>query len=379
LSVAREAGAATAVPFVDLTRGWPAVRERALDQLDALGRRGAFILGPELEEFESAWARYCMTEHCVGVSSGTSALHLALLALGIGPGDEVVTVSSTYIATIEAILDTGATPVFAEIDPQTRLVSPESLSAALTERTAAAVVVHLYGRPAPIAQLADLCRRAGIALVEDAAQAHGARVAGRRVGSWGDAGAFSFYPSKNLGALGDGGAVVTDREDVADAVRSLRTHGTVPHDLNRHVRDGTTARLDNLQAAFLMLKLPTLDAANAERRRLAAAYREALAGLPLGLPPEDPLDGEQVFHLFAVEVEDRDVVRAALTEAGIGTGVHYPLPVHLQPVWRARGHRPGELPVSERLAETILSLPLFPGLAVGEMNRVATALAGALG
>jgi dTDP-4-amino-4,6-dideoxygalactose transaminase len=367
------------VPLSGVARQFDVIREPALQRFDELSQAGAFTLGEELAKFEREFADYCGTAECVGVGSGTSALELALAALGAGPGTEVVTVPYTFVATIEAIAATGATPVFVDVDPRTRTMDARSLSAKITERTVAVVVVHLYGRPADLPALAEVCERAGVALVEDAAQAHGASIGGRRVGAWGAAAAFSFYPTKNLGALGDGGAVVTDDREVAASVRSLRHHGSAPDDANRHERDGTSSRLDNLQAAFLRLKLPLLDSGNARRRALAERYREALADLPLVAPPGDAPDADQVFHLFVVEIDERDRVLAALRGAGVQAGVHYPLPVHLQPVWRRRGYAPGDFPASERLAERVLSLPIFPQLGSAELDHVVAALRAAIG
>lgn len=374
----RTATGAPDVPLVDLGRSFASIRDAARERFDELASSGALTLGAELSAFESEFAAYCGTHHCAGVGDGTSALTLALTAAGARPGTEVVTVPFSFVATAEAIVATGARTVFVDVDAGTRCMSPERLAAALSPDTVAVVVVHLYGRPAPMAEIAELCRRAGVALIEDAAQAHGAQLDGTRMGAWGAAAAFSFYPTKNLGALGDGGAVVTDDDELAAAVRSLRHHGSLPGDANRHVRDGVTSRLDNLQAAFLRLKLPLLEGWNAERRRAAARYRRGLRGLPLRLPLEDPAGGDQVFHLFVVELAERDRVLAELHEAGVDARVHYPCPIHLQPVWRERGHREGEFPVSEALASNVLSLPIFPGIADAEIDHVVTALAGAL-
>ncbi len=366
------------VPFIELGRAHEPLQAELAATFERISRSGAFTLAAELDEFEAAFAAYCGAAHCVGVSDGTEALRLTLVALGAGPGREVVTVPSTFIATIEAIAATGARPVLVDIDPTTRCMDPERLAAALGPHTAAVVPVHLYGRPAPM----DEIRAASgdVPLVEDAAQAHGSHLGGRRAGTLGAAAAFSFYPTKNLGALGDAGAVVTDDAEVAAVVRSMRHHGSTPDDANDHVRTGATSRLDNLQAAFLSVKLPHLDGWNAQRREAAALYREALAGLPLELPPEDPPGGDQVFHLFAIELDDRDRVRvrAALRQSGIGTAVHYPRPAHVNPAWSDLGAR-GDFPAAERLAERTLSLPMFPGIEAAEIDRVAEALRDVLG
>ncbi|MCW2992106.1 MAG: DegT/DnrJ/EryC1/StrS aminotransferase [Solirubrobacterales bacterium] len=366
------------VPLFDVGSSFAAIREQALGDLDRLGAVGGFSLGPDLVAFEEEFAAYCGAAHCVGLSDGTVSLQLALQALGVGPGDEVVTTANTFVGTIEGIAGAGATPVLIDPDPDTRVMSADGLRAAITDRTAAIMPVHLYGRPVPIDEI--LAVAGSIPVVEDAAQAHGATLGGRRVGGFGTAAAsFSFYPTKNLGALGDGGAVVCDDPAVAERLRSLRHHGSAAGNANEHVVMGGTHRLDNLQAAFLRHKLALLDADNASRRAGAALYRERLAGLSVGLPPEDAPGMEQVFHLFVVEVAERDAVIAALREAGIGAAVHYPTPVHLQPAWSHLAGGAGSLPVSERLAGTVLSLPCFPGITEEQVDRVCAALRTALG
>jgi dTDP-4-amino-4,6-dideoxygalactose transaminase len=361
------------LPLFDVGRAFAAVQDELTETFQRLGAQGAFSLGEELHLFEEEFAAFCGAQHCVGVSDGTAALELALRGMGVGPGDEVVTVPMTFIATLEAIAATGATPVLADIDPHTRCLDPEQLRARLTERTKAVVPVHLYGRPAPMAAIREAAGSVGARVLEDAAQAHGALLDGARTGALGDAAGFSFYPTKNLGALGDGGAVVTDDPELADVVRSLRHHGSASDDANVHLRRGGTFRLDNLQAAFLRIKLRGLDDDNAQRRAGADRYRELLAGLPLTLPPGDPDGGEQVHHLFVIEVADRDSVLAELRERGIGAGIHYPTPVHHQPAWLDLGVT-GGFPAAERLAQAVLSLPLFPGITDDELQRVAGAL-----
>lgn len=364
------------VPLVDLSRLDEAILAEAGATFERLARSGAFTFGEDLEAFEAEFAEYCGAAHGVGVSDGTDALRLALLALGAGPDSEVITSPHTFIATVEAIAATGAKPVFVDIDPLTRCMDPTCLAAAITPRTAAILPVHLYGRPAP---LDEIHAAAGeIPVLEDAAQAHGAQLDGRRIGGIGTAAGFSFYPTKNLGAMGDGGAVVTNDPELAATVRSLRHHGADPADANRHLRRGSTARLDNLQAALLRLKLPHLDAWNDARRAAADRYREALAGLPLVLPPADPEDGRHVYHLFVVEVEERNRLLAELREAGIGAAAHYPTPAHLQPAWQGLGYAVGSLPQAEAAASRCLTLPIFPGISDAEVDRVAEALANLL-
>jgi len=364
------------IPLFDLARSWPELRDEVLGIVDDIAARGAFSLGAELERFEEEFAAYCGCQHAVGTSSGTSAIELALRALGAGPGRSVATVSNTFVATIEAIEATGARTRLVDVDAATRCMDPARLERLLaTEEIAAVVAVHLYGRPAPIEEIVAVCERAGVPVVEDCAQAHGATVAGRRVGSFGAAGAFSFYPTKNLGAFGDGGAVTTPDAELAATVRSLRHHGSRAGDANLHVRsDGGTERLDNLQAAILSLKLSRLDGDNERRRAAAREYDALLGDLPLGLPQA----GDGVYHLYVVEMQDRDRVRARLRDAGVGAGVHYPTPVHLQPGFWHLGYRRCDLPATERLSSRVLSLPLFPGMTRGEQQRVARALTDAL-
>jgi dTDP-4-amino-4,6-dideoxygalactose transaminase len=368
--------AAGSIPFVDLTR-LDGFIDQAQATFERIARSGAFTFGEELEAFEAEFAAYCGTEHCVGVSDGTDALRLALLAMGAGRGREVVTVPHTFIATVEAIAATGAKPVFVDIDPSTRCMDPERLAEAITPRTAAVVPVHLYGRPAPMNEI--LAAANGVPVLEDAAQAHGAELDGRRIGSRGAAAGFSFYPTKNLGAMGDGGAVVTDDADLAATVRSLRHHGSAPGDANRHVRPGSTARLDNLQAALLRLKLPHLDRWNDSRRAAADRYRSALADLPVVLPPGDPEGGRHVYHLFVVEADDRDRVLDELRAEGIGAAAHYPTPAHLQPAWKSLGYPSGSLPHAESAASRCLTLPIFPGITESEIDRVVRVLADVVG
>lgn len=364
------------VPLIDLSRIEAEILDDAQAAFERISRSGAFTFGDDLVAFEAEFATYCGADHCVGVSDGTDALRLALMALGAGPGREVVTVPHTFIATIEAIAATGARPVLVDVDPATRCMDPALLADAIGPETAAIVPVHLYGRPAPMDEI--LAAAGGIPVLEDAAQAHGAKLGGRRAGRLGAAAGFSFYPTKNLGAMGDGGAVVCNDPDVAATVRSLRHHGSDPQDANRHLRAGSTARLDNLQAALLRLKLPYLDRWNDARRAAADRYRSALADLPVVLPPGDPDGGRHVYHLFVVEVEDRDRVLGELRAAGVGAGAHYPTPAHLQPAWSGLGYSEGSHPHAEAAARRCLTLPIFPGIRDEEVDRVVEALAAAL-
>lgn len=366
------------VPLFDLARSITARREDVTRAFERIISTADFTLGQDLEMFERRFAAFCGVKHCVGVSDGTSALRLGLTALGARPGTRVITVPNTFVATAEAIAGAGALPVLVDVDPSTRCMDPARLEGALSDDLVAVVPVHLYGRVAPMAEINRICRTAGVKVLEDAAQAHGAKYGGRRAGAWGDAAAFSFYPTKNLGAFGDAGALVCREETTAVKVRSLRHHGCAPEDPNRHLWVGSSARMDNLQAAVLALRLEHLDSENQQRREVAARYRALLDHLPATLPPTDRGEARQVFHLFVVEVEDRDRVREVMRSNGVGTGVHYPTPIHLQPAWRHLGYAPGDFPVAERLAATCLSLPCFPGITEEEQVRVATALEAAV-
>jgi dTDP-4-amino-4,6-dideoxygalactose transaminase len=362
------------VPFIDLSRALAPLHERASEAFVQLLRSGQATFGPELVAFERHFAEFCGIAHCVGVSDGTAALRMALSALGLEPGQSVVTVPNTFVATVEAIAAAGGRPVLVDVNAEDRCMDIAALRVSLDGEVGAVIPVHLYGRMAAMREIVDACSGADVPVLEDAAQAHGAHLDGRRAGAWGQAAAFSFYPTKNLGALGDAGAVVTDREEVAETVRSLRHHGSAADDANVHIRCGGTARLDAIQAALLSLRLERLDEENADRRRAADAYRELLSDLPVTLPPDDRPGEMQVYHLFVIETPERDRVVEALRAAGIGVGIHYPTPVHLQPAWRHLGYAPGDFPVAERLATTCMSLPCFPGITPEEQVRVATAL-----
>lgn len=343
-------------------------------EIDAAIRRvldgNRYILGPEVEAFEAELAAYLGGGASVGCGSGTEALHLALAACGVGAGDEVVTVSHTAVATVSAIELAGATPVLVDVEPGLYTIDPRKAEAALSPKTKAVIAVHLYGQPADLDALTDLCRRKGLKLIEDCAQAHGARWKGRRVGSFGDAATFSFYPTKNLGAVGDGGAVFARDKAVIEKARLLREYGWA----ERYVSSiaGWNSRLDELQAAILRVKLRRLDEDNARRRRLAAVYRKALAGFA-GLPAERA-GAEPVYHLFVVSVAGRDAVRERLRAAGVGTMVHYPVPIHLQPAYADRGLARGLLSVTERAAREVLSLPMYPELPEKDARRAAAEL-----
>lgn len=347
------------IPFVDLQSQYQSIKAEADAAVLAVMQRGDFVLGGAVVEFERAFAEYCGAKYCVGVDSGYSALELIVRAYGIGPGDEVITAANTFIATTLAISNTGATPVLVDIDPQTYNIDPTKIAAAITPRTKAIMPVHLYGQPVDMDPILAIARKHGLRVFEDAAQAAGARYKGRMVGNLGDAAGFSFYPGKNLGAYGDGGAVVTNDAEIAEKVRLLRNIGQKVK--YYHEVKGFNHRLDTMQAAVLLVKLPHLDGWNAQRRRAAATYRELLADLPFATPA--PADyAEHIFHLYVVRVNNREALMDHLRERGIASGLHYPIPIHLQPAYGELGYKQGDFPITEAYAETILSLPIFPEL-----------------
>jgi dTDP-4-amino-4,6-dideoxygalactose transaminase len=358
--------------MADLAREYAELRAEIDAAMERVLRRGWFVLGAEGEAFEAEWAAYCGTAHAVGVGNGTDAIQLVLRAAGIGPGDEVIVPALTAAFTALAVSMAGATPVFADVDARRHTLDPAALEAAITPRTAAVIAVHLYGCPADMAAILPIARRHGLLVIEDAAQAHGARVGGVRAGGLGDVAAFSFYPSKNLGAYGDGGAVVTGNEALAHRARALR-HGGQQRTYE-HVALGTNSRLDEIQAAILRAKLPHLDAWNERRRALAACYDAGLAGQRDLALPAAPGGVEHVYHLYVVRSPRRDSLRAFLAEHGIAAAIHYPCPVHLQPAYEALGYRVGACPNAEAAAREVLSLPLFPQLSDGEAARVVDAV-----
>lgn len=331
----------------------------------------SFIMGPDVPLFEEHFATYVGARYCVGVESGTAALQLALQALKIGRGDEVIIPANTYIASALAVCAVGARPVLVDVD-RTYLIDPALLESALTARTKAIMPVHLYGQAVPMDAIATFARRHGLRVVEDASQAHGARWKDRRVGSFGDVGCFSFYPGKNLGAYGDGGAIVTNDLEVADTLRLLRDFGQ--RKKYEHLIKGENCRLDSIQAAVLDVKLQHLDAWNDARRRHADAYDARLSRIGL-TPPRRLHDEGHVYHLYVIEVENRDRVKDALSERGIATGIHYPIPIHLQPAYADLGLGPGSFARTERSADRLLSLPMFPELTEEQIDLVADALA----
>jgi dTDP-4-amino-4,6-dideoxygalactose transaminase len=360
------------VPFLDLKSHHDPIREEVRAVLEEVIEQNAFAGGPYVEAFEKEFASYCGSAEAVGVGSGTEALWLALLAMGIGEGDEVITVPNTFIATAEAISFTGAKPVFVDVLEETYNMDPRLLEEAVTSRTRAIIPVHLYGQMADMNSILEIADARKIPVVEDAAQAHGATCHGRLAGSMGVAGCFSFYPGKNLGAWGEAGAVVTDDANLAEVVRKLRDHGQP----RKYMHDvvGWNSRMDGMQGAVLSVKLARLNNGNRARGAVADRYAESLAEHPdIGVPVNAD-DAGHVYHLYVVRVRDRDRVQRSLTSRGVGCGIHYPVPVHLQPAYRHLGYGEGSFPVSERSAREILSLPMFPELREEQVDYVTAQL-----
>jgi dTDP-4-amino-4,6-dideoxygalactose transaminase len=362
----------TQIPITRLDQADPELLEELLAVVSRVAHKGAFTMGAELEAFESEFAAYCETDHAVGVSSGTEAIVLALKALNIGAGDEVIVPSNSFIATAEAVSLAGATPRLVDVDPFTHLLSADAVEAAIGPRTRCVIPVHLMGSTVDMQPLLEVARAAGIAVVEDCAQAHGARYEGRRVGTFGDIGCFSMYPTKNLGAWGDGGAIVTADPELESRIKLLRSHGEQPRYHHRIV--GTTARLDAMQAAILRVKLQRLDGWNEDRRRIGAMLREGLAGSGVQIPEPAGAFGDHVYHLFIVRTQRREALRAFLDERGVSTAVHYPFPIHRTEAYAELGLGEGSLPVAERLAEEICTLPLFPSMSDDEVAQVIEAV-----
>jgi len=361
------------VPFVDIQTQYQSIKTQIDTVISNVLNNSDFILGQAVENFEEAFARYCETTCAVGVDSGFSALELILRAYSIGPGDEVLTAANTFIATALSISTCGARPVFVDVDPQTYNLDPARLEEAITPATKAVIPVHLYGQPADMDPILEIAHRYNLKVIEDACQAHGARYKGKRTGALGDAAAFSLYPTKNLGAYGDGGVVVTGDALLAERIRLLRNLGQ--ESKNCHQIKGYNRRLDSLQAAIIGAKLPFLDQWNAERRRAAACYDELLADMPVSTPITAPW-AEHVYHLYVIQVEERDALQANLAKAGISTAVHYPVPIHLQPAFQELGYRQGDFPVAEELAGQILSLPMYPELEQKTINQITRSLEG---
>lgn len=363
------------IPFLDLQAQYRSLRPAVDEAIQRVLDSSAYAGGPAVEAFEKAFAEYCGVKHCIAVNSGTSSITMILKAYGIGEGDEVITAANSFFASAEAVSNAGATPVLVDCDGKTGLMDVTRLEAAITPKTKAILPVHLYGQCADMDMVRAVADRHGLLVFEDAAQAHGATYKGKRAGALGDAGSFSFYAGKNLGAYGEGGAVTTNNDEVAKKIRMLREHGSAVkyhHDLI-----GYNERMDGIQGAVLGVKLPHLNRWNAQRRELALLYRELL--------PEDAIAisensyGEGVYHLFVVRIANRDRVQKDLADKGIATGIHYPVPIHLQPAYAFRGWKQGDFPVAESMSNDILSLPMYPEMTEEMVREVCAALISALG
>jgi dTDP-4-amino-4,6-dideoxygalactose transaminase len=363
------------IPFVDLKAQYQSIKTEVNAAIQGVLDSCAFTLGPEVVAFEQEFAAYSGSVHGMGVNTGTSALHMALLAAGVGRGDEVITVPFTFMATVSSIDYCGATPVFVDIDPVTYTMDPAQLEAAITPKTKAIIPVHLYGQCADMDPILAIAKKHGLVVIEDAAQAHGAEYKGRRAGSMGDMGCFSFYPGKNLGAAGEGGMVVTANPEFAKTVRMLRDWGAEKK--YHHVLKGYNFRMEGIQGAVLRVKLRYLEQWTEARRAAALRYDSLLPGSGVGLPKQMDYS-RHVYHIYAVRTTERAALQEALTAKGVQTGIHYPFPVHLLPAFADLGHKPGSFPHSERAANEVLSLPMFPELTAAQSEEVASALRGAV-
>ena len=359
------------IPFVDLKAQYRSIKDEVNAAIQGVIERCEFTLGSEVAAFEKEFAAYCQVEHGIGVNTGTSALHLALLAAGVGKGDEVITVPFTFVATVSAIDYTGAKPVFVDIDPKTFTMDVNAIEAAITDKTKAIIPVHLYGQPADMDPILEIARKHNLVVIEDACQAHGAEYKGRRAGSMGHMGCFSFYPGKNLGAYGEGGMVVTSNPEFTRTIRMLRDWGAEKK--YQHVLKGFNFRLEGIQGAVLRVKLKYLEGWTEARRAAAARYDSLLAGSGVSTPYAHP-DVRHVYHLYAIRTQQRQVWQDTLLAQGIQTGIHYPTPVHLLPAFADLGYQAGQFPHSERAAIEVLSLPMFPELTAAQCEQVAQAV-----
>lgn len=360
------------VPFLNINLQNAPLKAEFQEAISEIIDCGAFAGGPYVAKFEADYAAFTQSQHAIGVSNGTDALWLALLALGIGPGDEVITVPSTFMATAEAISYCGARPVFVDIDPVTYTMDPQHLQSVLTPRTRAVIPVHLFGQPADMQPIAEFAREHGLAIIEDAAQAHGSTYRAEPIGTRSDAACYSFYPGKNLGALGEAGAVTTNNPEVAEKIRTLRDHGQAKKYF--HSMIGWNSRMDGIQAAALQIKLRHLSRGNERRRMWAARYNEGLSQVEEIVRPVEADYAKHVYHLYAIRVAERDELIKALAAQGIGTGIHYPIPVHLQEAYQPLGYGPGSFPIAEKYAQEFLSLPMFPELLEEQVECVIDAL-----
>ncbi len=359
------------IPYLDLKAQYKNIKPEIDEAIARVLDSCQFVLGPDVADFERNFGAYCESSECIAVNSGTSALHLALLAAGVGPSDEVITVPFTFVASIAAVLYTGARPVLVDIDPRSFTMDPALIEAAITPRTKAILPVHLYGQSADMDPIMEIARRHGLLVIEDAAQAHGAKYKNRAVGSIGDMGCFSFYPGKNLGAYGEGGAVTTNNPDYAHTVRMLRDWGQERK--YHHVLRGYNYRMEGFQGAILGVKLRHLEAWTEARRRVVGMYNDLLNDCEVETPKEMPW-ARHVYHVYTLRVKDRDGLQAALTAQGIGSGIHYPVPAHLQPAYSDLGYARGSFPQSEKAAGEVISLPVYPEMSEDQIHGVAQAL-----
>ncbi|WP_406857085.1 DegT/DnrJ/EryC1/StrS family aminotransferase [Alsobacter sp. KACC 23698] len=356
------------IPFVDLKAQYGSIKDEIDEAIGDVLASASFIGGPPVDQFEQDFAEYSQVRHAIGVANGTDALQLALTAANIGPGDEVITAANSFIASAAAIARVGATPVFADVRRSSWTIDPVQVERAVTARTKAIMPIHLFGTPADMDEILEIARRHALLVIEDAAQAHGARYKGRRIGSFGQMACFSFYPSKNLGCFGDGGAITTSDDVLASRIRLLRDHGRASK--YEHSEIGFNSRLDTLQAAVLCVKLRHLDRWNQRRQQIASWYAEDLDGSGIETPERHP-DRSQVHHLYPVLTEDRDALQSRLEAAGVSTGIHYPIPIHLQPAFAHLGYREGDMPQTEFAAKRSLSLPMFPELTREQARSIA--------
>ena len=365
------------IPLVDLAIQHSQIADEVNEGFQRVMAEGSYVLGPEVAAFEREFAEFCGVAHCVGVANGTDALEIALRAAGVGSGDEVVLPANTFIATAGAVARTGARPVLVDCDPEYQLIDADAVESCVSPRTRAIMPVHLFGQVAPMTRLHGIAARHGLALIEDAAQAQGAEQEGRRAGGFGAVAGTSFYPGKNLGAYGDAGAVLTNDDELARRSRAIRNHGSEVR--YQHPALGFNSRLDSLQAVVLRAKLRRLDAWNQERRDAADRYTKMLSEVPGVRPPATAANNQHVWHLYVVRVANRDDVLNRLQQVGIGAGIHYPVPVHLQGAFADLGHGVGDFPNAEAAAREILSLPLYPGITSAQQEQVVEALASAVG
>ena len=360
------------IPLVDLVTQCRNLKPEVMAAIEQVVDSAGFILGPQLQQFEKEFAEYCGAKHCIGVANGSEALHLSLRALGIGPGDEVITAGNSFAASALAILHAGATPVLADVNADDYTIDIEAVEAAITPRTRAIIPVHLYGQPARIDELCELAARHGLKVLEDAAQSHGADYRGRRAGSLGDIAGFSFYPGKNLGAFGDGGAIITSDDELADRVRVMRHYGQ--REKNCHEVVGFNSRLDTLQAAILQVKLKHLDNWSEKRRQVAAKYKQLLSGIPEIVLPQERVEVRHVYHVYVIQHPQRDRLIEHLAEHGIAAGIHYPHPLHHAKPFHGVRTSPHDLPVCSQLSDRIVSLPMYPELTDAMVERIANAV-----